>query len=148
MVSERDFVPSLVHPPRGLRRGRCCRAARAPAPDAGLQLDEDHGSICKLPADDPLRGEAKAVALEAQGSFQIIAPDGDDGDAWLHRLVLLHAEHPHGATQAVSGVPMGNGRGPSAFAPVIVFGGSARIYSGISASTSCASSVSDSCQPR
>jgi hypothetical protein len=48
------------------------------------------------------------VALQHQ---QITDPDGDDGDAWLHRLALLQADHQNGATRVVYGVPMGTWRG-------------------------------------
>src|SRR5215510_11925090 len=135
-------VPRLLHDRIDLCLGRhivperelrwTCRPQRQPRvvgdaparperePYPGLQLDEDHGSIGKLPADDPLGCEAKAAAIEAQGSFQIIDPDGDNGDARLHRVALLQAERQHGATPAVRGVPLGTWRGPPACAPVMV----------------------------
>jgi hypothetical protein len=37
---------------------------------------------------DALRLEAKAVAIEAQGRFEIVHAQGDDGDSRLHGMPL------------------------------------------------------------
>ena len=68
---------------------RICGGAGWVTTGSTRKLDKDHGSIRQLLADDSFGGETQAVAIESQGSFQIIDPEGDDSDAWLHRLALL-----------------------------------------------------------
>jgi hypothetical protein len=49
-----------------------------------LEIEERYRAVLELGADDALRGEAKAVAVESDGAFQVVDPEGDEGDAWLH----------------------------------------------------------------
>ena len=53
--------------------GDAAARTRAPAVHR-LQLDEDHGSIRKFPADDPLSCEAKAVAIERRARSRSSTP--------------------------------------------------------------------------
>ena len=47
------------------------------------------GSIVfELPADDALRLEAHAVAVEGHGLLQVVDAEGDEGDAWFHAFAL------------------------------------------------------------
>lgn len=47
--------------------------------EAGLQIEEDDGAMLELPADDALRGQAEAVAVEGKRPLQIVDAKGDEG---------------------------------------------------------------------
>jgi hypothetical protein len=63
-----------------------CNAGSRPQGQAQamLKLEKCHGTMLELFADDARAREPKAVAIEAQGCFQIIDTDGDHGDRRLH----------------------------------------------------------------
>ena len=49
-----------------------------------LQVEEDHGAMLEFRADDALRREPQAVAIEAHRALEIVDAEGDEGDARLH----------------------------------------------------------------
>ena len=55
--------------------------------EAGLQVEEDDSAMLELLADDALRGQAEAVAVEDERPLQVVDAEGNEGDARFHRKV-------------------------------------------------------------
>ena len=53
-------------------------------PQKGLQIEEGHGPVLELRADDAFRLEPEAVPIESERLLQIINADGENGDSSLH----------------------------------------------------------------
>src|SRR5438128_2156246 len=56
---------------------------------AGLQVEEGDGAVLELLADDALRRQAEAVAVEAQRPLQVVDAQGEHGDPRFHGHWLL-----------------------------------------------------------
>lgn len=49
-----------------------------------LHVEERNGAMLELLADDAGRGEAEAVAVEGDGSFEVVDAEGDESNARFH----------------------------------------------------------------
>lgn len=60
----------------------------APGPErqfqARLEIEEGHRAVLELGPHDSLRGQLQSVAIEGHGAFEVLDPESDEGDAWLH----------------------------------------------------------------
>src|SRR5262249_17527824 len=54
---------------------------------AGLHVEERHGAILELLADDALRFEAETISIEAHGPLQIVYSDSDQRYVCLHKIL-------------------------------------------------------------
>ena len=51
---------------------------------AGLQIEEGNGAVLKFGADDPLRTPPQTIPIKRHGAFEIIDPEREDRDGWIH----------------------------------------------------------------
>lgn len=56
---------------------------------AGLQVEERHGPVLELAADDPASRQTKPIPVKGHGPFEVVDPEREQRDPGLHGSFLF-----------------------------------------------------------